>query len=129
MSDNNNYSEFQLLMEERRNKEQTALLAELKGLLKKGNDSGSLAIQQKIGELTNVMAHQKQTKLDAPEVKVEISTKEIVSSVEKLNQELLVELKKFNERPIPIQFDVEYRYGSLRTVKIIYSKDDKNTKK
>ena len=129
MSDNNNYSEFQLLMEERRNKEQTALLAELKGLLKKGNDSGSLAIQQKIGELTNVMTQQKQTKLDAPEVKVEISTKEIVSSVEKLNQELLVELKKFNERPIPIQFDVEYRYGSLRTVKIIYSKDDKNTKK
>lgn len=129
MSDNNNYSEFQLLMEERRNKEQTALLVELKGLLKKGNDSGSLAIQQKIGELTNVMTQQKQTKLDAPEVKVEISTKEIVSSVEKLNQELLVELKKFNERPIPIQFDVEYRYGSLRTVKIIYSKDDKNTKK
>lgn len=120
--------EFDELMAEKRHRELKGILTAVKSLLEKPSDtSTTAAIEKMASDLTKLLSEQKPLPItvNSPDVNVQVSTKDFVSSVEQLSKDLLEELRKFNSRPIPSQFDIEHNYGNLKTVKIVYSTADK----
>ena len=126
--------EFDELLAARRHNELSDLLKDLKTLLSNPADTSiTESIERHIGvvnELAKTLSVQKEIILKSPDVNVSVGTEKFVSSVEKLSVDLLEELKKFNNRPIPSHFDVEYSYGNMKTVRIVYTEAGKlNNKK
>ncbi len=59
--------------------------------------------------------------LPEPKINVEVNNDKVTSSIEKLGVDLLVELRKYNERPIPDEFIIEKdNFGILKKIKIKY---------
>jgi len=69
---------------------------------------------------------QKQVEISSPSVNVEVNQEKVVNSLSELSRDLLEELRKFNNKPIPISFEVKTdNWNNLRTVNIQYSTSDK----
>ena len=116
--------EFDELMAEKRHKELSGLLKEVKKLLDKPTDnSTSEAIEKLATNLSKLLSEQKSLPItvNSPDVNVEINQEKVVNSLGKLSENLLSELKKFNERPIPVSFEIKTdNWNNLRTVNIRY---------
>lgn len=69
-------------------------------------------------------------KHDAPQVSVQVNQDKVISALEKItkgiidsNSELLVEFKKYNDRPIVQSFKlVKDNYGNTKSVDLVYNK-------
>ena len=121
--------EFDELIAEKRHQELKGILSAVKSLLGKPADTSTAAAIEKMArELSKLLSEQKPVTVNPPDVNVVVDNKEILN-LEKKIDELLKEVKKSNDRPIPSQFEIEYNYGNLRTVKIVYSAADKLTYK
>lgn len=116
--------EFDELMAEKRHKELSGLLKDVKKLLDKPTDnSTSEAIEKLATNLSKLLSEQKSLPItvNSPDVNVEINQEKVVNSLGKLSENLLSELKKFNERPIPVSFEIKTdNWNNLRTVNIRY---------
>ena len=110
------------IIEEDRHKELAGVLKGIKDALSKSNDKGvQVAIEKLAAKLEGLKPPEiKMPELKAPDVKVEVSTKEFVTSIDNLAKDLLVELRKFNERPIVSEFKLETGQWGAKTVKVIY---------
>ena len=112
------------IIEEDRHKELAGALKGIAAILSKSNDKGvQVAIEKLAAKLEGLKPPEiKMPELKAPDVKVEVSTKEFVTSIDNLAKDLLVELRKFNSRPIPDSFKLEIDNWGGKTVKINYKK-------
>jgi len=116
--------DFDELLAEKRHNELSGILKGIKALLGKDNDKGvQLAIEKLVDKLESLKPPEiRMPEPKAPEVKVEVSTKEFVTSIDKLAKDLLVELRKFNDRPIVDEFKLKIGNWGEKTVKVIYKK-------
>ena len=124
--------EFDELLADKRHKELSVVLKAIKTLLEKPADtSTALAIEKLGGQLAKLLSEQKPTPVtvNSPDVKVEVNQEKVITSLGELSKDLLVELRKFNTRPIPSEFNIINEYGNLKTVKITYTTADKLTYK
>jgi len=112
-------------IEEKRLKRQ-ALIAEkrhqelkdvLNGILNKKDDNSiSKSIESHIAVINELISK-------TPKPSIELNQEKVVSSIEKLSKELLIELKKYNERPMVDKFDmVRNQWGIIESVKVSYKK-------
>lgn len=107
--------EFELLLADKRHKELISVFQEIKNLLS-SPDRQQKALENKVASFENLLKE-----LQKPEVKVEVRQEEVVKSVMEMSKNLLVELEKFNKRPIPVKFEVEVnRFGEMSAVNIMY---------
>ena len=111
----------------KRHRELSGILKAVKLLLEKPSDnSTAVAIGKLVTKLEGLKPQEVHVEAPkAPNVNVEVNQDKVISSVEQLSKDLLFELRKFNERPIPTKFDIEYNYGDLKTVNIQYTTADK----
>jgi len=122
--------EFDELMAEKRHKELKGILTAVKLLLDKPTDNSTAAAIEKhiraLNDLVKVLGEQKQVEISSPSVNVEVNQEKVVNSLSELSRDLLEELRKFNNKPIPISFEVKTdNWNNLRTVNIQYSTSDK----
>ena len=116
--------EFEELLADKRHRELSGALKGIATLLNKPPDkSVSDAIERLVAKLGEMKPPEmKMSEMKTPDVKVEVNTKDFVTSVDNLASGLLAELKKFNERPIVDSFKLETGNWGQKIVRVIYKK-------
>lgn len=115
--------EFNMLLAEKRHKEMISIFSDIKKLLSQPSQRQS-DLDGKMNQFEELIKSLKTpVTVKSPDVKVQVNQDELAKSISEMSKDLLIELKKFNERPVPVRFDIEQnRFGNLSAVNIVYKK-------
>lgn len=126
--------EFDELLAEKRHRELKKNLGDIANALSKPKEDAKVseAIEKSSQATVQlVQAIKELPKPQKPEVNVNFDHNSFVASMSKIadriEQSNKTVVKALNDKPMATQFNVEYDYGNLRTVKIVYTTADKLT--
>lgn len=125
--------EYEDIQEAKRHSEMMSVMKEVSNALKENKSKPLEDLLNKnnelIGKFVSAISNIKQ---DAPQVSVQVNQDKVISALQKIsesivasNSELLIEFKKYNDRPIVESFKlVKDNYGNTKSVDLVYKNNN-----